>query len=106
MIPGLFFVSPLQRGKEGNMTQTREQIAALIGRKRVDCPAVNYAYNYAMLRGYVVLGAWRGTAKYMGKIAMQRVRARYPGIVDYVQVSRGRQMGEDTFVAYGKAVQS
>ena len=81
--------------------QTREAIAQILGRVRADCPAVITAHRH--LYGDVLLGVWRGTAKYQGPRAWARLQAAYPTASRTVQVSRGWIQGSDEFAVYGPA---
>lgn len=84
-------------------TQTREDVAKILGKVKVDCPSVINAHS-VIQEGEVLIGRWLGTAKYMGARAQARIKAAYPMSTRVVQVARGHKLGEDLFAVYGKAI--
>lgn len=80
-------------------TQSREEIAAILGRVRINCPAVNYAL-YRAGSNFKVIGRVFGDSRYTGARKLAAIRAEYPSFEFITEISHGRTAGTTEFAVY------
>lgn len=80
--------------------QTPAEIAAALGYKHVSLATRRVVADLAP--DEIVIGAWQGTAKYMGARVMRRILAQYPAMTRVIVAAIGWQQGEDKFAIVAK----